>query len=268
MVGQKGVTHVKDIEKMVDGGQFAAAHEALDQLLMLGPKNTGALKLRALLLVQEGRFADEAAVWERILRIDSEDTDAVAFAGQRELEDRENFYFTDDLPGGGRRFLAYPRSLVNASVFGLFGCVTFLVLSRLAQTVPILAHPMVMLGLFGLLVLGPWFAIMTSYMKALKWISVTRTNISVATRFQVFDYQWTALRGLYIAHSSSPTTSLALILVPVDAGVSSLEINLDRSSGSIRARGHLIEEIRRRYADPVYVDRNEVVVNSQHHYKY
>src|SRR4051812_29827081 len=119
--------HVKQIRAVIEAGEADQAHQALDQLLALGPNNTDALKLRASLLEHEGRFAAEAKIWEKIAVIDREDADAVAFLLRRQLEDREHFYFTDDVPGGGRRFMAYPRRLINHSALGLAGCVGFLV---------------------------------------------------------------------------------------------------------------------------------------------
>jgi hypothetical protein len=107
--------HVKQIRDIVDAGQTDEAHDALDQLWALGPHNTEALKLRAKLFEYEGRFAEEGKVWERVGSIDREDPDAVSWHLRKQLEDREHFYFTDDIPGGGRKFMAYPRSLVNTS---------------------------------------------------------------------------------------------------------------------------------------------------------
>ena len=75
--------HVKQITEIIDAGGTAEAHLALDQLLALGPKNTAALKLRARLLEMDGRFSEEAQVWDRIGTIDREDEVAVAYLFRR-----------------------------------------------------------------------------------------------------------------------------------------------------------------------------------------
>lgn len=148
--------HVRDIRNMVEQGEHNAAHEALDHLLDLGPKNTEALKLKSTLYAVEGRFEEEAQVWEKIITEDQDDLDALYFFQRRHLEERESFYFTDILPGGGRRFLAHPRALINASLGGLFGCALFLLVSSYAQKYYILASPFVSFSCFLIFVIVPW----------------------------------------------------------------------------------------------------------------
>lgn len=249
--------HVKEIREMIESGGDGEAHEALDQLLSLGPHNTEALKLRASLYEHEGRFADEGRIWDKIAGIDREDPDAVAFLSRRQLEDREHFYFTDDVPGGGRRFMAYPRSLVNNSAIGLVGCIAFLLSTRLAATLPIFADPTVMLGLFGMFVIVPWLAILVVYFRCIRSVTLSPQGITIATRIRSHAFHWTDLDRVCMARSfGRKGAQLSLVLIPKDQGAQTVEIDLLHGSTAIRARSYLVREITRLFSEPEYTRRD------------
>ena len=209
--------HVKQIRTIVEAGDNDQAHAALDQLLALGPNNTEALKLRAALLEHEGRFADESKVWNRVATIDREDEDAINYFLRRQIEDREHFYFTEDLPQGGRRFLAYPRSLVRNAAIGLLGCMMFLASTRLSVTYPVLAQPEAMLGIFAVLVMGPWAAIVVIYAVCLRSVTISADGIALATRFRSRTLRWAEVKRVCLARSNAERGSqLALVILPID----------------------------------------------------
>lgn len=248
--------HVKQIQNIVAKGQNDEAHAALDQLLALGPQNTEALKLRARLYEFEGRFIEEGRAWERVATVDNEDQDAISYLLRRQLEDREHFYFTDDVAGGGRRFLAYPRQLVNTSVIGLMGCIVFLLTTRLSLAYPILGEPTVMLSLFGAFVLGPWVAILISYFRGLKAVTVTPVGVEVASRRKHWEFKWSDLEKICLARSGTADASyLNLVLLPKDRNISPLEINLNHGQSSLRARSYLIKELTKLFREPEYTTR-------------
>lgn len=252
--------HVKQIRDIVDAGRHGEAHEALDQLLALGPNNLEGLKMRAQLHEFEGRFGEEAKVWDRILTIDAEDPDAAQYLMRRQLEDREHFYFTDDMPGGGRRFMAYPRSLINSSALGLLGCVGFLLATRLSSRFPWLAEPPILLAMFGLLVLLPWLTIVVTYLSSIKSVSVSRDGVTIATRLRQFSFQWNDLEKVCLAHGllNNGQARLSLIFVPKDRTTAPVEIDLNHSSTAIRARSYLVREIARSFAEPEYTRRDSL----------
>lgn len=251
--------HVKQIKDIVDAGQTDEAHEALDQLLALGPSNTEALKLKARLFGYEGRFLLEHRTWDKIASIDPEDEDAVAHMWGRQVEEREHFYFTDDLPGGGRRFMAYPRRLVFMSIIGLFGCVGFLLIMRLATLFPILGEPPAMLSLFAVLVLGPWFGIIGSYFRSLRAVVITPEGIAVATRRKVHAFTWTDLDKVCLARAiDAHGASLSLVLVPRESQSAIIEIDMAEGSSTIRARSYLLRDISRLFREPEYTRRDSL----------
>lgn len=248
--------HVKQIKTIVDTGKNDEAHAALDQLLALGPSNTEALKLRARLYEYEGRFSDEARTWDRIATIDREDQDAVNFLMRKQIEDREHFYFTDDIPGGGRRFVAYPRSLINMSALGLAGCVAFLLSSRLSLRFPVLADPVVMLSCFALLVIVPWISIAMTYFTALRHVSLAADGVTIATRLKAASLKWEDLDKVCVARSMNPDGNrLSLVLIPKDRAQPPVEVDLHQKSTPIRARSYLVKELARLHAEPEYATR-------------
>lgn len=251
--------HVKQITEIVNAGQMDEAHEALDQLLAFGPNNTEALKLKARLFSYEGRLAHEQRLWDKIALIDPEDEDAVSHLWNRQVEEREHFYFTDELPGGGRRFMAYPRRLVTMSIIGLFGCISFLLITRLTSLFPILGDSAWLLSLFGVCVLGPWVGIVWTYFKSLRSVALSPQGIAVATRGKVHSFPWADLDHVCMARSVDAHKAwLSLILIPRTEGSPVIEIDMRDGSSAIRARSYLLREIGRLFRDPDYTQRDRL----------
>ena len=64
------------IEKKLDEGAFEDAEQGIEDLLVLGPKNIAALKLKAQIFEHMGFFRKADQVWQQIGIIDSEDEEA------------------------------------------------------------------------------------------------------------------------------------------------------------------------------------------------
>jgi len=237
--------HVTTIKKLIAAGQLSQAHEALEELLEIGPKNMEALKLLAALYVHQGRFEDEERIWRRIYEIEHDDEEALEFFQKVQIEDREHYYFTDILPDGGRRFIAYPRSLVNISIVGLLGCIIFLVLTRLSTDEEMLQSPVAVLVSFFVLVISPWAGILYTWAKSLRAVEVTRQAIEVSTRFRSFSYRWEDIERICLVHSNYLFDgSLRLMISPRQSDLPSVSIDFSENRSSLRARRHLINEIK------------------------
>jgi tetratricopeptide (TPR) repeat protein len=236
--------HVTAIKAYIAKGDTQEAYSALDNLLALGPNNIEALKLQAMLYNAEGRYTEETTVWHKVLTIDNEDIDAITFMLKLQNEDREHYYFTDDLTGGARRYMAYPRTLVTTSMIGLFGCMSFLTLSRLAEKYPELGEAKVMLANFFLMVICPWFAIIWTYLRGMKSITVSKLGIEIATRLKLIKHNWAELSSVSLAHSKDPENpELVLVLVPKNEEQNTICIDMNEDSSSVRARSYLLREI-------------------------
>lgn len=241
--------HMKQIQGYVDQGLAEKAEQALDALLELGPKNTEAMKLRALLFERSGQFMEESKMWERVGRVDAEDQDYLRYLERRQNEERERFYFTDELPDGGRRFLAYPRGVVYAAVAALMGCVFFLVYARTASA----ADPknqLTTLAVFALCVLAPWFAIGVAWLRSIRSVSVDPNGIQVALRFREVTLAWKDVANAWIVHQFGPgNPQLALVIVPKDSGARTISIDLMQETTAIRARSHFVRDVEKHFKD-------------------
>lgn len=239
--------HMKQIQSYVDQGMVEQAEQALENLLELGPKNTEAMKLLALLFERSGRFMLESKMWERVGHIDGEDQDYLRYLERRQSEERERFYFTDELPEGGRRFLAYPRGVVYSAAAALLGCLFFLIYARTSAA----ADPrnqVTTLGIFALCVLAPWVAIGLSWLRSIKSISVDQNGIEIALRFRDITVAWKDVANAWIVHQFGPKNpQLALVIVPKDAGARTISIDLMQESTAIRARSHFVRDVEKHF---------------------
>ncbi|MFW7377481.1 MAG: tetratricopeptide repeat protein [Oligoflexus sp.] len=237
--------HVSAIKKLIASGQLGEAHEALEELLEIGPQNMEALKLLAALYLHQGRFDDEEKIWRRIYEIENDDEEVLEYFHRVQIEDREHYYFTDILPDGGRRFIAYPRSLVNISIIGLLGCIVFLVLTRLSTDEEMLQSPVAVMVSFVVLVISPWAGILYTWTKSLRSVEITRQSIEVATRFRSISYKWDEIERICLVHSNYLFDgSLKLLILPRQNEHPTVVIDFSENRSSIRARRHLINEIK------------------------
>lgn len=236
---------VENIKKIVAEGDLQQAQEALDTLLELGPSNIEALKLKAALLKTQGKLDAERQIWLRIHELDAEDLDTLRFLQKKQLEEREFFYFTDELPGG-RKFLAYPQKMAIASCIGLLGCLLFLIISHLVRTrVPPGGQEVVLLT-FAVCVLLPWVLIIHRFLTSLVSIAVTATDIRIKSRLKTLAYRWEDLRQICLAHHCAATREqLVLVIVPHSAALPAVKIDLSDGSSSLCARSYLIAELNR-----------------------
>ena len=250
--------HVKEITALVEEGELEASHDALDNLLALGPGNTAALKLRAKLLGFEGRFTGEAKVWDQVAECDPTDPDVVSFYLQKQVQDREFFYFSDQIKDG-RRFLAYPRGLMYASAYGLLGCLAFLTVTRFANFYPILDETFVLLSLFCLSVMGPWTWIIITFMRGLRDITITKDAITVASRVCKTRLKWEDLRQVSLVRSHIKGESyLSLVLQPNNPELAELHLDLTESTTHLRARQQFVHEVLRHSGEPHYISADQL----------
>jgi tetratricopeptide (TPR) repeat protein len=242
--------HVAAIRQQIESGQTDDALSALDNLLALGPSNTSALKLQASIFHSQGRFVDEHKIWQRVLQIDRQDEDAISYFLRQQQEDREHFYFTDDLPDGGRRFIVYPKSLVNTSAIGLMGCLAFLIVSRLADAIPALHNDTFVLALFFMLVIAPWIGIVSSYLTSLRHIDVTPTHIEVNTRVRKHRYPWHQIASIQISMLNPlDESTLQMALRSKQADDVELCIDLSERGSAIRARSYFVRDVLKHFPD-------------------
>ena len=231
---------------MIEQGQYDAALSNIENLLLLGPHNLDALKLKAFFMEGKGYFHDALRVWLEIAQIAPDDEDALAFVQTKQLEDKEHYYFTDELPDGGRRFMAYPRSLLKISLWGLVGCLLFLFGVRFAESQSMALTPLYMSLSFLVLVIAPWVAIFYVYFRAIHSITLSYTGIAVATRLKSYIFSWAELEQVSFAHKLHPEKpTLFLVLMPKNREARPIVIDLSDDATAIKARTHLPTEVKK-----------------------
>lgn len=244
---------LEEIHNLMDKGQFSQAHSALEELLSLGPSNLGALKLEAFLLAYEGRFVEEARIWQKIAAIDSEEEAAIKYFDRSFVEEREHEYFTDILPSGSVRFLSNPRAIVNHSFLGLMGCLVFLAISNFSHQNLFLENQWVTLSLFVVLVISPWILILITFFRTLQDVVISREGVLIHTRIRKYELSWQNIEAFYIAHRLPPHSPvLAIVLVPKEAKDPIITIEIGETS-AIRAPSYFVREISRVFHEPQYV---------------
>ena len=199
--------NLKTIEQKLDEGSLEDAENAIEDLLALGPNNIAALKLKAQIFEHQGLFRKADQVWQTVGSIDSEDEEAFDYFQKLQMEVREHYYFTDVLPEGGKRYLAYPKSLVQISLIGLIGCISFLFLSESAQNYPAINQISILLGAFAILVLAPWLAIIYTYFTSLQAVEVEKKGLYVASRTRKLRLAWNEISAITLAYSADFNSS-------------------------------------------------------------
>jgi hypothetical protein len=241
--------HVEEIRKLVSAGQLQEAEQHVDSLLLIGPKNTQALKLKAQLLQLEGRFEEQAKIWQQIANIDPEDFDTIMYFQKKFVDEREHFYFTEDSLGGGRRFLAVPRSTIKKGFIGMIGCVLFLMMPRLAMEFPQYIGDREVFMVFGLFVVVPWISLLYTYALSLRWVEVSTEEIRLIGRFRNIRLAWGDLKSITVCHSLEYPDYLGVILTPAQEKSKSLFLNLSDNDSAVKAKSYFIAELRKHYSD-------------------
>lgn len=239
------VMRIEKIEDLIEGGELTRAEEELEQILSLGPSNTSALKLKAELFEDQGRFEDSFSVWAKVIEIDPEDEDATEYFQLYHLEEREHFYFTDQLPNGGNRYITYPRELLRSFLFGLVGAGLFLLLTNLGRVhAPVLIKAPVILGLFAITFLGPWSYIITTYFRMVRFIVMDEDGIELAKRLKTTRIKWSEVDSTSLVHMRVNGQN-RLQLVIKSKGEETIELDLTRDKSSIRARSFFIRDLKK-----------------------
>ncbi len=246
--------HVKAIRQQIESGQSDEALVSLENLLSLGPSNTEALKLQASIFHSMGRFNDEHKIWQRVLQVDRQDEEAIGYFLKQQQEDREHFYFTDDLTDGGRRFIVYPKSLVTTSAVGLIGCLSFLIVSRLAAGVTLFQDDRLVLGIFVALVILPWAGIIAAYLRSLRHIDITASYLEFNTRLKKHRWKWDEISSIEVAMKNPlEPDSLSLRITPSNEQAPRLQIDLSNHGSALRARRHFVRDISKYFPSLQYI---------------
>ncbi len=247
------MNHMTNIKKMLAEGHKADAELALENLLFLGPQNTEALKLKSLLMRQKGDFESEYSLWQKIIEIDREDEDAIAYFRNRFAEEQERFYFIEEIPGQGKRFTLYPRNLINKSLYALLGCSLFLLVPYFLRLVASTEFFLPLLGAaFVIMVVLPWAGIIKEMFSAPKFILINKVGLKIGYGFKVFSYDWSDFKNIYMARGSESGDSqeeLHVVMSPNDPKKSRIIIDFNQNTTSLRAKNYFLKELKAHFTE-------------------
>ena len=249
------MVHMKEILASIDCGEEARAQEEIQNLLALGPKNTHALKIQAALCAREGNFEVEAQIWQKVIDCDPEDEKAIAYWFQRKVEWHEQQFFTETLPYG-RRFLTFPRGLLQAASFGMMGCLLFLLFNRLGTLYFFFSISMIQVSLFLILVVSPWLGVLYNYLFILRDVAVTQEGLELGTRVRTLFYPWGTFSQAFVVHPAEPQCQgLRLVLIPRHESAYVVEIDLHPDTSLLRTAKVFLIEVRKHIPAAYVTDR-------------
>ena len=235
---------IDDIKNLINANRREEAFTELDTLLHLGPNNVKALALKCTLLAQEGRFTEEQRLWEQILAVDPENTDAIEYLQQKYLEERESYFFTTPLAGGGKRFLIRPKEIIDTAIFGLLGCMAFLIINDISFIYYLVGTKIVSTLSFLFFIFVPWLYIISQFLKMPLELALTPKGVCVISRTKRYFLSWDEIQHIHIAHRTEPHHfSLAIIILPKQLQRPIIEIDIARESSSLTAKSLFLKEV-------------------------
>jgi hypothetical protein len=242
--------HVKQIENLIEQAKNLEAEDALESLLELGPNNVAALKLKAKLSEFKGNFEQEHALWKQIYQIDPEDQESHRFFQLRQLETQEHHYFTDVLPEGTHKMLTYQRPLLKPMVFGFLGSLGFIAFTHYAETtLPSLMKPGFLFSAFFVFVTLPLIFVIYRFLTTMYSVSMNDHSICVSTRLKKHTINWADLAMAELVYDGPIVDpQLSLRLTPKDENDKPIEIDLSKSTTSIRSVAMFLKEFKLCYS--------------------
>lgn len=242
--------HIQTLKKEIQEGICTDPHADLNELLLMGPSNLEAIKLKAFLYHYEGRFSEESHAWQRVLEIDPEDTDALNYLRSMKTEDIEYMYFTSEEEKQGRRFFLFPQKLIKTSLFGLMGCVLFLVLSFYLEKTPYISD-LLILSIFILTVFTPWIFIAINFLTTVNSITIDNTGISFNSRTKKRHLSWDSTKQIQCVHDTNFDSPEFKMIFKDSKDSTNCQINLGPGS-CVRAKTYFIREIMFHYQNVVF----------------
>ncbi len=251
---------IDEIINLINAGKKKEASKAVEHLLSLGETNIEALKIKANLLSQEGKFRQASNTWEKILKIDPDNLDAFYYFENQFIEEKEKFYFTDELPNGGRRFLLHPQDMINSLVLGVFGCIVFLFSSNNNVLQYFFGSNVFSMTSFFLLVMIPWIFIICSFFMSPYEICLTDQGVFISSKVRKHFLAWHEISQVQITHlMDEDNYGLFVVFLPKDKSKQAFEVDISSESTAIRSRGTFVEEIIKFSGTPTYSERKPLV---------
>jgi hypothetical protein len=244
--------HLKEARQLLKQGDAQGALDIIDNILGFAPKNPEALLLKSFILDSWGRFDDALALLHTVAKVSS-DEDLVSELDRRIEEDRESLIHSR-LTAEGRWYFPFSPMQVFISLFGLMGCILFLVFGPLYFGKP---NGSVFVALsFFILVFLPWMTLVFFNFRGVKKILVGLQGIQIFSGWKKRSFTWNEFSCAVIEYDRNLNANyLRLVLYSSKTREPLLNLDISKDRGVIKARRHFVRLVLS-YVDVVsYVSR-------------
>jgi hypothetical protein len=232
--------HLKDARQFILEGDAQGALEIIENILSFSPKNPEALLLKSNIYDAWGRFDDSLLLLHHLTKISSDERAGEELRTRME-EDRESLIYSKLTPEG-RIYFPFSPIQVFISLFGLMGCLLFL-LSSPGYSHEANGGGMLLLSFLSL-VFFPWMLLIILSLKGIKRIQVGLHGIQVFYGWTSKSFQWSQFSCAVIEYDKDLNEDyLKLILYSSATREPLLCFDISRRYSIVKARRHFVRLI-------------------------
>lgn len=248
--------HLKDAQQLIKQGDAQGALDIIENILAFSPKNPQALLLKASILESWGRFDDSLVLLQNITKVTT-DEELVGELDRRLEEERESLIYSKLTPEG-RWYFPFAPMQIFISLFGLIGCILFLLFSPSYYNEA--NGGALVIILFLALVFVPWSVLIFLNLRGVKKILVGLNGIQIFYGFKNKLYNWDEIGSAVIEYDRNINSDyLQLVLYSRATRETLLNFDISKKNAVIRARRHFVRLILS-YVDIVsYVSRGKAI---------
>lgn len=252
---RRGMRHVKDAQTYLKQGDSVRAHEVVEGLLSLAPRNPEALRLKAEILDGWGRFEESLKTLQVLSQVNALPDACVRDLERRSFEEREAIIYSELAPEG-RWYFALPVAQFWISLVWFVGSALFLILGvNLVNEGPESAGRLTLA--FVLFVGLPLVAFLIMHAIGVKRILIGLKGITVCTRFREDNLSWEKVACAVVEYDKDPHVDHLKLHVYAEGKKEKPHFSFDisRRRSVVKARRHFVRNILG-YVDTVcYVSR-------------
>lgn len=253
--------HLKDAKQLYMLGDSKGALNIIEDILALSPKNIEALNLKAIILDSWGHFEESLQILQKISNYAQiDDENALSTLDRRISEDRDSLIYSK-LTEEGRWYFSFSPVQVFIAVFGLVGCLLFLISSPLYFQKD---DSFLFLGLsFFILVLFPWMLLFILHFQGVKKILIGLQGISVFYGFSKQFSKWHDIGSAVIEYDPDLNKNYLHLLLYDTKGENILfDFNISQKNSDVFARRHFVKSILTQVKTVTYLEHSADVLDN------
>lgn len=234
--------HVKDAKNLYMLGDSKGAWDIVENILSLSPKNIEALAIKSAILDSWGHFDESLQILQKVANYSQvDDENAIFNLNQRIEEDRDSLIYSK-MTEEGRWYFSFSPLQIFIAVFGLAGCILFLISSPMYFQ---REGSFLFLGLsFFILVLFPWLMLFILHFQGVKKVLIGNDGVAVYHGFTKNFAKWTEIGSAEIECDPDLNTNhLHLILLDNQNENVLFDFNISQKKSDVFARRHFVKNL-------------------------